>query len=60
MKKKSLLLGHLGGSVVEHLPSTQGMIPGSGDQVPHQAPYGKAASPSAYVSTSLSVSLMNK
>ena len=27
-----------GGSVVECLPSTQGMIPGSWDRVPHKAP----------------------
>ena len=27
--------GHLGGSVVEHLPLAQGMIPGSWDRVPH-------------------------
>ena len=30
--------GHLGGSVVEHLPSAQGMILESRDQVPHRAP----------------------
>ena len=28
-------MGRLGGSVVEHLPSAQGMILGSWDQVPH-------------------------
>ena len=51
-------LGHLGGSAVERLPLAQGMIPGFGDRVLHQAPCKKPASPSAYVSTSLS--LMNK
>ena len=30
--------GHLSGSVVEHLPSAQIMIPGSWDRVPHQVP----------------------
>ena len=36
------------------------MILGSWDQVLHQAPRKESASPSAYVSASLSVSLMNK
>ena len=57
---KSDLVGHLGGSVVEHPPLAQVMIPGSWDRVPHQAPYGEPASLSAYVSASFSVSLMNK
>ena len=52
--------GHLDGSVLEHLPSAQGMIPGSGDQIQRWAPYREPASPSAYVSGSLSLSLMNK
>ena len=52
--------GRLGGSVVEHLPLAQGMIPGSWDQVPHRASCMEPASPSAYVSASLCVSLMNK
>ena len=52
--------GHLGGSVVEHLPLTQIMIPGSWDGVPHRAPHREPASPSAYVSASLCMSLMNK
>ena len=47
------------GSAVEHLPSAQGMIPGSWDLVPHRAPH-REPSPSAYVCASLSVSLMNK
>ena len=55
---KSYYLGCLGGSVVEHLPSVQGMILGSWDLVPYQAPHEEPASPSAYVSASLS--LMNK
>ena len=50
--------GCLGGSVVEHLPSAQDMIPGFWDRVSHQAPCGESASPSAYVSA-LRVSLMN-
>ena len=54
-----MLEGHLGGSVVEHLPSAQGVIPGSWDRVPHQAPSRKPASPSTYVSASLCVSPMN-
>ena len=52
--------GHLGGSAVERLPSAQGEIPESGDQVPHQAPHREPPSPSACVSASLCVSLMNK
>ena len=54
--------GSLGGSVVEHLPSAQGVIPQFWDRVPHWAPWVDPASPSAYVSAclSLSVSLMNK
>ena len=47
--------------MVEHLPLTQVMIPGSWDQVPHQAPLREpAASPSAYISTSLLVSAISK
>ena len=52
--------GHLGGSVVEHLPLAQVVILGSWDRVPHQALCREPASPSTYVSASLSVSLMNK
>ena len=50
--------GSLGGSVVERLPSAQGMILETQDQVPRRAPCMEPASPSACVS--LSVSLMNK
>ena len=42
--------GHLCGSVVEHLLLAQVVILGSLDQIPHQAPHRKPASPSAYVS----------
>ena len=42
------------------LPLAQGMIPESRDQVPHWTPCMEPASPSAYVSASLSASLMNK
>ena len=52
--------GHLGGSVVESLPLAQVVIPGSWDLVLHRAPCGEPASPSACVSASLCVSLMNK
>ena len=47
---KEELWGHLGVSVVEHLPLDQGVILGSWEPV----------SPSVFVSTSLSVSVMNK
>ena len=53
-------LGRLGGSVVEHLPSAQGVTPGSWDRVLRQAPRRDPASPSACVSAPLSVSLRNK
>ena len=49
--------GRLGTSVVELLPSSQGVIPGSGDQVPHPAPCMETASPSAYVSQPFSLCL---
>ena len=48
-------MGHLGGSAVKHLPSAQGMIPESQDQVVHWAPSVEPASPSACVSVALSV-----
>ena len=53
-------MGHLGGSLVEHLPLAQVMILGSWDQVLHQAPHREPASPPTYVRASLYVSLMNK
>ena len=54
--RTSTFWGRLGGPVAEHLPSAQ--IPGFWDRVPHWAPHTDPASPSAYVSAS--VSLMNK
>ena len=48
--------GRLGSSAVEHLPSAQGMILESQNQVPHWAPCMESASPSAYMSASLCVS----
>ena len=50
-------VGHLGGSVVKHLPLAQVMIPGFRDWVPHRAPWKESASPSAYVSASFSLCL---
>ena len=47
--------GCLGGSAIEQLPSAQGVIPGSWNQVLHLAPCEELASPSAYGSTSLSL-----
>ena len=52
--------GRLDGSAVWCLPSAQGLILGSRDRVPHRAPCMRPASPSACVSASLSLSLMNK
>ena len=60
MHQESHLLGYLGGSVVEHLPLAQDVIPGSQDGVAHQATRKEPASSSACVSASFSVSLMNK
>ena len=44
---KIITEGRLGGSVVEHLPLAQVVIPGSWDGVCHQAPHRDPASPSA-------------
>ena len=49
-----------GGSVVEHLPFTQGLTPGSRIEYHIRLPAGSLVCPSAYVSGSLYVSLMNK
>ena len=49
-------LGSLGGSMVWHLPSAQGVILKTLDRVPRWAPCMEPASPPA----PLSVSLMNK
>ena len=48
-----MVRGHLGDSMVEHLPLAHVMIL-------HQAPHREPASPSAYVSASLFMYLMNK
>ena len=53
-------MGRLGGSVVEPLPSAQGMILESWDRVPHQASCMEPASPSAYISASLSLSVSHE
>ena len=50
--------GHLGDSVIECLPSAQGVIPEPWDL--SQSSLWEPGSPSAYVSSSPSVSLMNK
>ena len=54
--------GHLGSSVVEHVPLAQVVILESWDRVSHGASHKEPASLSAYVSAylSLCVSLMNK
>ena len=57
---KTNVSGHLGGSVVEHLPLAQVVILKSQDRVPYRAPLREPASPSTCVSASFSVSLMNK
>ena len=51
-----MVWGHPGGSVVERLPSAQGVILETWDRVPCQAPCMEPASPSACVSASLCVS----
>ena len=50
----------LGGSAADRLSFAQVVIPGSWDRVPHQAPCEEPASPSACVSASHCVSIMNK
>ena len=49
--------GRLDGSVVEHLPLVHVMIQGSWDGALYRAPQREPASPSAYVSASLSLSV---
>ena len=44
-QKTSKVVGYLGGSVIEHLPSAQGMILGLWDRVPHWAPTGSLPLP---------------
>ena len=55
-------MGCLGGSAIERLPSAQGVILETRNQLPHRAPCMKRASPSACVCAflSLSLSLINK
>ena len=52
--------GHLGGSAAEHLPLAHFVILGSWDQVLPQGPHREPASSSVYVTTSLSLGLMNE
>ena len=52
----SVVLGRLGGSVVERLPLVQVVIMGSWDRVPCRAPRREPASPFVCVSASLCVS----
>ena len=59
-KFKKTSEGHLSGSMVGRLPLAQGTTLGSQDGVPHRAPWVEPASPSACVSASLPMSLMNK
>ena len=59
-KDVSLWDGPLGGSVAEHLPSSQGVTPGSWDRVPHQTPCMELASPPAYVSEKINKILKKK
>ena len=58
--QKKNFVGHLSGSVVEHLLLAQVMNLGSWDLVPHWGPNREPDSPSAYVSASLCVPLMKK
>ena len=58
--KKSEEPGALGGSAAGRLPSAQGVTLGSQDRVRHRAPCREPASPSAFVSASLSLCLTNK
>ena len=60
MVRNETAWGRLAGSAVECLPSAQVVIPGSWDGAPSRAPHREPASPSACVSASLSVFLMNK
>ena len=60
--KGMCILGSLGGAAVWRLPLAQGAILETRDQIPHRAPCLEPASPSAYVSASISlcVTIMNK
>ena len=57
---KRMKWGRLGSSVMKRLPSAQGVTLGSRDRVLHWAPCMEPASPSAWVSASLSATLMSK
>ena len=57
---RSVTFGRLGGSAIECLPLDEVLILESWDPVTLLAPLEEPASPSACVSASLSVSLMNK
>ena len=52
--------GSLGGAAVWRLPSAQGMVLESPDEVPLWAPYMEYASPSACVSASLYISVSHE
>ena len=54
---EEFMWGHLGDSVVEYMPLAQVAIPGSWDRDPPGAPLREPASPSGYVSASLSLCL---
>ena len=52
--RNEIFQGCLDGSAVERLPLAQGVIPEYQDQVPYRASCMELASPSAYVSASVS------
>ena len=56
---EKIVAGHLGDSVVGHLPLAQVLIPGPRDRVPHgpPPPCKERASPSVYAYVSASLSL---
>ena len=58
--KMQLVGGSLGGSEVWRLPLAQGAILEPRDRVLRRAPGMEPASPSAFVSASLSMSIINK
>ena len=60
MTIKENKLGCLAGSVIEHLPLAPGVTQGPGIESRIGFPRGSLLPPSAYVSTSLCVSLMYK
>ena len=52
---EEVVLGFLGGAAVWRLPLAQGAILETRDRIPRRAPCMEPASPSAYVSASLSL-----